>query len=52
MKFTVIFERTELIEITVDAHNAQDAEVRALIDGEETASKTTALKVVDVSDGF
>lgn len=48
--FRVTIERTELIEFTVLAENANDAEERALMDGDEVNSRTTDLKVVLVED--
>lgn len=48
-RYQVTIERTELITFELAAVSLGDAEARFLADGEETASKTAATTVVEVS---
>lgn len=49
MKWLVEILRTERIEFMVEADSKDGAEARYLMDGDETASATESIRVVDVT---
>lgn len=49
-KFEVTITRTESITFVLDAINQRDAELRALMDGEEIAAKTVHTEIENVEE--